>query len=112
MTGGYSIVNFGLDIWIGMEFIGGKSLVQVNLNTFDRRSICQISRIVSAFFCRVKFGTISKREVTTRKERFPSTSPIRFLQNILFPKCFHPSLSQKDIACHNTIYLTVINVAN
>jgi hypothetical protein len=79
MTGGYSIVNFGLDIWIGMEFIGGKSLVQVNLNTFDRRSICQISRIVSAFFCRVKFGTISKREVTTRKERFPSTSIISSL---------------------------------
>jgi len=93
-----------------MEFLGGKSSARVNLNTFDRRSICQISRIVSAFFCRVKFGTISRREVTTRKERFPSTLTISFLQYILFLKGFHPSLSQKDIACHNMIYLTVINV--
>jgi hypothetical protein len=70
-----------------MEFIGGKSSAHVNLNTFDRRSICQISRIVSAFSCRVKFGTIS-REVTTHKERFPSTLTISFLQYILFLKGF------------------------
>jgi hypothetical protein len=95
-----------------MEFIGGKSSVQVNLNTFDRKSICQISRIVSAFFCRVKFGTISRREVTTRKERFPSTSTISSLQYIPFLNGFHPSLSPKDVACHNMIYLTIINVVN